>query len=65
MCTSLVPTGSIGCRPLSGNVHGPGFLSNCEAVRAARELSGVEGAWPVQRVGQWGLCTAPPFLLYR
>lgn len=52
MCTSLVPTGSIGCRPLSGNVHGPGFLSNCEAVRAARELSGVEGAWPVQRVGQ-------------
>lgn len=33
MCTALVPTGSTGCRPLPGNVHGPGFLSNREAVR--------------------------------
>lgn len=56
-CTALVPTGSTGCRPLPGNVHGPGFLSNCE-------LSGVEGAWPVRRVGWWGLCAAPAFLLH-
>lgn len=46
------------------NVQGPGFLSNREAVRAARELSGVERAWPVQRVRWWGLCTAASFLFH-
>lgn len=59
MCPSLVPTGNIECSSLSGSVHGPGFLSNCEALRSdGGSMASAEG-WTVGPVYSSSLPTLP------